>query len=84
MQYIIGFSGAFAILRKATIIFVMYFFLSVCLLACLSVHPYGTTRLPLDRNLCQYFSKICWENSSFVKIWQEQRVHYGKTNCKFL
>jgi hypothetical protein len=41
--------------------------------------PYGTTRLPRDgfaRNLIfQYFSKICRENGSFVKIWQEQ--HYG-------
>jgi hypothetical protein len=28
----------------------------------------------------EYFSKICRENSSFIKIWQEWRVFYTKTN----
>ena len=40
-----------------------------------SVRPHETTRLPLDgfwRNLViEFLSKICRENSSFVKIWQE-------------
>jgi len=62
----------------------MYFCLPACLHAYLSarpfVPPHGTNRLPLDGNLiCQYFSKICWENSSFVKSWQEPSVHYAKT-----
>jgi hypothetical protein len=30
------------------------------------------------------FSKICRENSSFIKIWQELRVLYMKTNIHFL
>jgi len=63
--------GAFGKLRKATIIFVMSVYLSVCF----SVHPHGTARLPLDEyswNLVfQYFSKIYQDNSSFIKIWQE-------------
>ena len=41
---------------------------------CLSVHPHGRTRLPLDGFSWDFifedFSKICWENSSFIKIWQ--------------
>ena len=55
----------------------------------LSVRPYalphGTTRLPLDgfsRNLIFeyffFFSEICRENLSSVKIWQELRVRYMK------
>jgi len=28
----------------------------------------------------EYFSKIYRENSSFIKIWQEKRVLYMKTN----
>jgi len=47
--------GEFAVLRKATVSFVM------------SVRPHGTTRLPLD----EYFSKICGEGSGLVKIGQE-------------
>jgi hypothetical protein len=46
-------------LVKATVSFVM------------SVHLHGTTRLPLDGfwlNLILRFSKICRENSSFIKI----------------
>jgi hypothetical protein len=50
---------------------------------CLSVHPHGTTRLPLDGFLWnlifQDFSKICPEISSFIKIWQGYWVLYIKT-----
>ena len=53
--------------RKPTLTFVV----SVC-----------PPRLPLDRfswNLIfEYFSKICQENSSFIKICQEYRVRYTK------
>jgi hypothetical protein len=42
---------------------------------CLPVRPHGTTRLPLDGFLWNLifgnFSKMCLENSSFIKIWQE-------------
>jgi hypothetical protein len=59
--------------------------LSLCpfirLTVCLSP-PHGTTWLPPDgcsRNLIfEYFSKICLENSSCIKIWQDQRVLYVK------
>jgi hypothetical protein len=54
--------GAFANLRKVTISVVM------------SVRLHGTTRLPLNRFLWnlifEYFSQICRENSTFIKIWQ--------------
>jgi hypothetical protein len=53
------FLGAFAKLSKATISFVMY--------VRPSVHPHGTTRLPLDgfswHLIFVYFSKNGWENS---------------------
>ena len=43
--------------------------------SCLSVRPYGTTRLPLGvfswNLILEYFSEYCWENSSFIKIGQE-------------
>jgi hypothetical protein len=59
--------GAFAKLREATINTVKY--------VCPSVHPQGTTLLPLDRFLwnmiLEHCLKICLENSSFVKIGQE-------------
>jgi hypothetical protein len=74
------FLGAFAKLRKATVSFVM----SVCPSVC----PRGTTRLPLDGfswNLTfDYFSIICRENSSFIKIWQEYRVVYMMICIHFL
>jgi len=42
---------------------------------CLSVRPHGTTRLTLDgfsRNFtCGYLSKICPENSNFIKTGQK-------------
>ena len=60
------FLGAFAKLRKATISFVMSVFRSV---------RTKKTWLPLDwvslNFISEYFSKICRENSSFVKIWRE-------------
>jgi hypothetical protein len=40
-----------------------------------SVHPHGTTRLPVEEFswnfMFEYFSKTCRENSGFIKIWQE-------------
>jgi len=58
-----NFLGAYAKLRKATI-----------RSSCPFVRPYGTTRLPLDGFsrilMIGYFSKICRENSTFIKIWQ--------------
>jgi len=70
------FLGAFAKLWKATISFVM------------SVSPHGTTRLPLDgfswNLIIGDFSKICHENSSFIKIGPELRVIYRKINVHIL
>ena len=61
-------------LRKGTISFVMF------------VRSHGT-RLPPDRfstNLIfEDFTKNCRENSSFMKIGQELRVLYMKTNTHF-
>ena len=55
--------------------------------SCLSARPHGTTRLTLDgfplNFIFEYFSKICRENSSFIKTWQEKRVLYMKTNTHF-
>jgi hypothetical protein len=55
--------GAFAKLRNSTISFVI------------SVRADGTTRLPLNWFswilIFDYLSKICRENSSIIKIWQE-------------
>ena len=57
--------SAYSKLRKATI----YFFMSVL--------PSGTTRHPLERFpwkfIFEYFSKICREISSSIKIRQEKR-----------
>jgi hypothetical protein len=40
--------------------------------------PHGTVRLQLEalswHFIFEYFPKICQENSSLIKIWQEQRV----------
>ena len=55
--------------------------------SCLSVRPHGTIRLPQDGFPCnvmfECFSKMCRENSSFVKIRQEWLVLYKKTNIHF-
>jgi len=73
--HFMNFAGSFVKLRKAVINFVM----SVC--------PYGTTRLPLEGILLhlifEYFSKICRENSSFIKTGQEEWVLYMRTNIHF-
>jgi hypothetical protein len=65
------FLGTFAKLCKATVSFVM----SVCLSVRPSICLHGTTWLSLYgfmwNLIFMYFSKICWENSSFIKIWQE-------------
>ena len=69
------FLGAFRKLRKATSH------------VCVSVHPsmrqHGTIRLPPDAfclNLVfEKFSKLCRENSIFIKIWEEFLVLYMKT-----
>jgi len=62
----ICFLGAFTKLLKATISFFMSLRPSVC--------RQGTTRLHLEwfswNFIFVHFSKICWENSSFFKIWQ--------------
>ena len=48
-----------------------YYFRDVCL----SVRTHGTSRLPLDgfswNLMFECSSKICVENSSFIKIWRE-------------
>ena len=61
--------------------------LSVCHTPCLPVLPYVRMEqlgIPLDgfswNLIFEYFSKIFQENSSFTKIWQEQRVLYVKAN----
>jgi hypothetical protein len=65
----------FAKLRKTSISFVM------------SSRPSGTTRLALQgfslNSTVSYFSKICRENSGFIKIQQERRVIYVKTDVHF-
>ena len=69
-----SFLGALAKLRKATVSFIM------------SVRPsvrlHGTTELPLDgflwNSIYQNCSKICREYTSFIKMWQEERVLYVK------
>ena len=67
ISHLLPFLGTFAKLRKATVSFVM----SVRP----SVRPHGTTLLPLDGfwwNLIHMdFSKLCRENSSFIKIREE-------------
>jgi hypothetical protein len=79
--------GAVAKLRKTTI--------NVVVSVCLSVHQssvcaYGTARLALDglsgSMVFDYYSKLCQENSSFIAIWQEERVFYMKTNivCDYI
>jgi hypothetical protein len=61
--------------------------ISFIMSVCPSVHPHGTTRLPLDGSLWnlifEYYLKICWENLSLIKIWQDWLVLYAKTNAHF-
>jgi hypothetical protein len=58
--------GAFAKFRKKKDL------VSSCLTVCPSVYPHGTIRLSLGGVLLnlilEYFSKICLENSSLIKI----------------
>jgi hypothetical protein len=53
----------------------------------MSVRPRGTNRFPLDGFLWNWiledFSKIRPENSRFIKIGQEKRALYVKTNIFF-
>jgi len=48
---------------------------------CLYVRPRGTTRLPLDGFSWNFvlvsFTKICWPNSSFVKIGGKSDAYIG-------
>ena len=78
---ILLFLGAFVKLRKATIIFPMYIYLSVCRPVCVSnrrMEQLGCLWTDSNEIWCQYFSKICWEYSSFIKIFQEQRKITGR------
>jgi hypothetical protein len=67
----VEFLGNIAKFPEATISFVM----SVRLSVRLSFRPHGATQLPLDGFSCnlmfEYFSKLCRENSSVHKIWQQ-------------
>ena len=46
-----------------------------CLSVCPFFRPHGTTRLSLDgfwwNLVLELFSSTCWENSSFIKIWEK-------------
>ena len=70
-EILLSFLGASAEMRKTIISFVM----SASPPARSSVCPHGTTLLPIDdfHEILhfEYFSKICKENSSFIKILQE-------------
>ena len=46
---------------------------------CLFVSPHGTIRLPLD--VLSFTFRKYGENSSFIKIWREQRVLYTRTDA---
>jgi hypothetical protein len=65
-------------LRKATISFVM----SVCPSGWNNSAPAG--RIFMKYGIWVLLSKICRENSSLIKIWQQYRVLYMKTNTHFL
>ena len=55
--------------------------MSVCLPVCLSTRNNSVpTGWILWNFMYKYFSNICWENSFFIKIWQEQQVLYVKPN----
>ena len=49
--------------------------------------PHGTSRLPLVgfslNFIFEYFSKLCQENSGFIKIWHKWRLLHMKTNKRF-
>jgi len=75
--------GAFTKLWKATISFVISVCLPVYLSVRSSVFPHGTTRLPLVGFLWylifKYFSKIYRENSSIIKIWEDNEYFSWRT-----
>jgi hypothetical protein len=52
-----------------------------------SAHPHGTTRPTLDgfswHSTFHYFSKMCRENSTFIKIRQVEPLIYVKVNVEF-
>jgi hypothetical protein len=62
--------GALAKLRKEG-----NYLRHVCPSSCPFLRPHGTNRPPLNgfswNSVFEYFSKICPENSNFIKIWQE-------------
>ena len=60
------FFDAFAKFRKASMIFVMP--------VCPSARNYSSPKKISQNFIFEYFSKICPENSSFIKLWEEQRV----------
>jgi len=59
--------GAFAKLREVIISFVLS-----CLSVCLSIHMEqpGSHWKDFHEIWYEYFSKLCWENSSFIEIWR--------------
>ena len=74
---VVGFLDVFTKLRKVTISFIM------------SVSPSPWNNLaPTGRIFMKFdisdFSKICRENSSFIKTGHEQQVLYMKNNIHFL
>ena len=72
-------------LRQATINCVIFLHLSLPLSVC----PHGTPQLTLEgffflwKFIFEYLSKICRENSSFIRNWHEWRVLYMKANTHF-
>ena len=52
-----------------------------------SASPNGTTWLPLDgiswNLIFEYFSKVCWENSSFIKIWRLHQSIFARSRTVF-
>jgi hypothetical protein len=75
--YNVVFLDAFAKLPKATISFVMLVCLSDCPSIRMEVLSCRSTGLSWNLTF-EYFSIICWENSSFIKIRQEYRELYLK------
>ena len=87
------FQSLFSKLQKATINFVMSvrpslpqsFYVCVCMSICLSVRPYDTTQLLVDwfmlKLIFQYILKICPENSSFIKIGQNNGYFTWRPIC---
>ena len=64
--------SVFTELRKATTSFIIFL--------CLTMKNLAPTGQIFIKFMCEYFSKICHEESTFIKIWQESCVLYMKTN----